>query len=499
MHHIPEPQLTFGFDQKIMDPRDGITLFGPFTRNKISGQVNVGIIGPQKQREFLKSYLKMIHKPLFGEEKEVARPYFPGIEAAYGIYVNFDNLQEIDTPQSEIDKFLRYTDGHQRVHNLSKLFVDGLVSFHNREEMPVVVWLVAIPEEIYTYGRPKSRIQASPTNIRHALSRKDRNSRQDFLFDEMNALKEAYQFEVNFHNQLKAKLLNQRIVTQIIRDSKIAYGYIWQDSKRIQQERKFDTDKAWNISNALYYKAGGLPWRLGDVRDGVCYLGLVYKKIEFDENDRNACCAAQMFLDSGDGMVFRGNIGPWYNPFTKEFHLMKSDAATLLTQSLEAFKSQSPDKKYPEEVFIHAQTYFDNDEWSGFEAAANGKSKIIGVRIRDDSNFKIFRDFTYSVPRGTLLCLEDDMAYLWTKGYIPRLQTQMGLETPNPLSVQIVRGEADIQVVCRDILALTKLNYNSCKYGDGRPVTLKFADRIGEVLTAGRDIQSEVLSFKHYI
>ena len=75
----------------------------------------------------------------------------------------------------------------------------------------------------------------------------------------------------------------------------------------------------------------------------------------------------------------------------------------------------------------------------------------------------------------------------------------MGVETPNPLSIEITRGQSDIKIVCKDILALTKLNYNSCKFADGRPVTLAFADSIGEVLTAGKSVKSDVLSFKYYI
>ena len=35
-----------------------------------------------------------------------------------------------------------------------------------------------------------------------------------------------------------------------------------------------------------------------------------------------------------------------------------------------------------------------------------------------------------------------------------------------------------------DVLGLTKLNYNACIYGDGVPVTLRFADSVGEILTA---------------
>lgn len=503
LFYIKEPLLTFGYSQKMNDPRDGITLFGPFTKDKIQGQINVGVIGPKTQREYMKEYLESLHKPVWSSEKEIARPYFPGLEAAYGIYVNFENYVEIEVPRDEIDKYLHYTDGHQRVHNLVNLYVDRITEYHKSEEIPILVWFVVIPEEIYTFGRPKSRIPASEDNVRVSLSKKERYSTQPFLFEEMNnsvnRLRVAYQFEINFHNQLKAKLLSHRVVTQIIRESKIAYEKVWTSDKKIDYERKFDADKAWNISTALYYKSGGLPWRLGDVREGVCYLGLVYKKLEADMMNKNACCAAQMFLDSGDGMVFRGNIGPWFNPVTKEFHLSKSDASELLDKSLEAFKLKSPDSKYPDEVFIHAKTYFDDEEWAGFQEAAKDKSRIIGVRIRDDSGFKLYRDFTYCVPRGATLTVNENTAYLWTKGFIPRLQTQMGVETPNPLSIEITRGQSDIKIVCKDILALTKLNYNSCKFADGRPVTLAFADSIGEVLTAGKSVEAEVLPFKHYI
>ena len=32
------------------------------------------------------------------------------------------------------------------------------------------------------------------------------------------------------------------------------------------------------VYGRLYYKAGGRPWQLADVRPGVCYVGLVYKR-----------------------------------------------------------------------------------------------------------------------------------------------------------------------------------------------------------------------------
>lgn len=497
--HIEEPMLTFGYNQKIEDPRDGLTLFGPFTNKSHFGQIRIGIIGVKKQRDAVKKYINELHKPIINIENDIARPYFPGLESTFGIEINTEHIQEININEQEIDKYLHYSDGHQRVFNLTNLYAERLNKYLNEEHVPVSVWFVAISDEIYQYGKNKSSIPKSEANINLGLRKKDRISQTLFLFDDLNELKEAYDYEINFHNQLKAKLLNQKVVTQIIRESTISYETIWSDEKKILREKVFDTAKAWNIATSLYYKSGGLPWKLGEVRKGVCYLGLVYKQIDASIDKRNACCAAQMFLDSGDGMVFRGAIGPWYNPITKEFHISKNDAIVLLTMSLEAFKDKSTTNEYPTEIFIHSKTLFDDEEWEGFLEATKGKSKITGIRIKDDNTFKLYREFAYCIPRGSTLIISQLKAYLWTKGYIPRLQTQIGLETPNPLNVEIIRGSSDIETVCKDVLALTKLNYNACIFADGIPVTLRFADSIGEVLTAGKDIRSEVLPFKHYV
>jgi hypothetical protein len=65
---------------------------------------------------------------------------------------------------------------------------------------------------------------------------------------------------------------------------------------------------AWKLSTGAYYKAGGRPWQLAGVRPGVCYVGLVYKRTELTSDQRQACCAAQMFLSTGEGVVFRGAL-----------------------------------------------------------------------------------------------------------------------------------------------------------------------------------------------
>ncbi len=53
--------------------------------------------------------------------------------------------------------------------------------------------------------------------------------------------------------------------------------------------------------------------------------------------------------------------------------------------------------------------------------------------------------------------------------------------------------------VAQDILGLTKLNYNECKYGDASPVTIGFSDAVGEILVSNPKIKNPDTRFRYYI
>jgi hypothetical protein len=101
--------------------------------------------------------------------------------------------------------------------------------------------------------------------------------------------------------------------------------------------------------------------------------------------------------------------------------------------------------------------------------------------------------------RGNAFVVNNRSAFLWTVGFVPKTQSTLAMEVPNPIFIEINKGEADIIQVLKDIMALTKLNYNACIFADGEPVTLRFADKIGEILTASTEIKAPPLAFKYYI
>jgi hypothetical protein len=80
-----------------------------------------------------------------------------------------------------------------------------------------------------------------------------------------------------------------------------------------------------------------------------------------------------------------------------------------------------------------------------------------------------------------------------------RGRTTRAVEGPNPILIDVCKGSVPIEVVLRDVLALTKVNYNSCIFADGVPVTLRFANSVGEILTAGPPGPIPPLPFKYYI
>lgn len=498
IYKFPEPDLKFAYGQNLTDPRDGLTIFGPYDKGELN-DFRVGVIGTSIGIRRCKDYIAKISKPVYHTKPDIAYPFFPGFEEVFGITFNFSSTPEIVIEESTISLIARYSDNHIRVGELVNLYVDEIVKNNRENEKKPNLWFVVIPDLIYQVSRPNSTVTGTDSIT---VGIKDYHSGLLFSDEKTERWRQSYFYENHFHNQLKIKLLKHSILTQIIKESTIAYEEIYSSAFKIKALKVSDTAKAWNICTALYYKLGGMPWKLAKVREGVCYLGLTFKKDDTKLDPKYACCAAQMFLDSGDGMVFRGRVGPYYNTKTEEYHLTKESAGEILKLVVKAYK-QNNENRLPKQIFIHGKTFFEDEEWDGFMSAAQEEDKaidVVGIRIKKDNTLKLFRSSgDFPVLRGSAFIKKRDEAFLWTKGFIPRIQSVLGLETPNGLNVKIIRGQADINTVCKDVLSLTKLNYNSCIFCDGQPVTLKFADTIGEILTAGPNENLDVLPFMYYI
>ena len=497
LDYIKEPRLLFGHGQEAEHPKDGLFLFGPVEDRANPAEMRVGVVGTRKGLAHYAMWVSSIQQYI--PPKTTDRSHhagWPGFQAVFGARWPTESLVTLTVEDKAAYDTIRLSDPHQAVYKTVSLFADPIRRHLHESETPPSIWFVVIPEDLYRYGRPQSSVPTAERVGTQYLDRKTarRILSEGSLFEEDVEAAQVYRYERNFHHQMKARLLDTKAVVQIVRETTLAPRVEGTTGGRQLED---PATVAWNLCTTAFFKASGRPWRQARVRSGVCYVGLVFKRDETDPDSGNACCGAQMFLDSGDGLVFRGAVGPWYSEERKEFHLSRDKAAELMALVLESYRTNHGTA--PMELFIHGRKRFEAAEWEGFQSAVSESTNLVGVRIAPSKGLKLYTRREMPVLRGMALRIAEHRGFLWTKGFIPRLRTYPGWEVPNPLVVDVHRGTADLRTVMEDVMCLTKVNFNCCMFSDGLPVTLKFADAVGEILTAAPVGKLPPLPFRHYI
>jgi hypothetical protein len=497
---LDEPNLRFGYGQASPYSKDGLILYGPPTEDGQPKEIRYGLIGTEVGLGLFEKWQKRIQGYIPSDNPDKAHfQYWPGFSAVFGTDWPASPLARYVVDPVTLSKKIRLSDRHHAIYEAASLFSDPISQHCLEEDRQPNFWFVVVSDEVFQYGRPNSSVpKILQENSGDTLGKKAARKfiSQGALFEELVEDSEVYRYDLDFHAQLKARLLGKAVI-QIIRESTLNNGLIPSDDQIKERRMQGPATTAWNLCTTAFFKAQGNPWRLANVRGGVCYIGLVYKKDETNLTSENVCCGAQMFLDSGDGVVFRGAMGPWASKNNREYHLSAEAAEDLMRTVISAYLRKNG--ILPTEVFIHGRTNFNNDEWQGFCAAIPENTELTGVKIKKSNRLKLYRAATRPLVRGTAWIVDDKRAFLWSSGYIPRLATYPGWEVPNPLEIEIQRGKGDINVVLQDVFGLTKLNYNACEYGDSRPVTLKFADLVGNILTASPEKEYPPLPFRYYI
>ena len=483
-----EPGLVFGLEQRLSHPRDGVTLFGPFDSKGIEKprQITYALFGTPDGIQSFRAFSAALNRPILTEERydEVLWSHFPGFEEAFHAVWSAEPAWQDEIKADKLSEANEY-------------FGTAPARLLSRQPLPrrnADCQTTRRNISCFCLHCSRLRVRLLPCvgdRPEEAPARRGLREAMGDFFESFDP--RQYGFSLDFRRQIKARVMELEVPIQIVRESTLRLH-----ARESMAERELTplSDRAWNLATALYYKSGGKPWKLGTARDGVCYVGVAFKDTE--DRDNNACSAAQMFLDDGDGVVFLGDYGRWYSERKGEYHLSRPAAKNLLAGVLKTYHDQHG--KPLNEVFLHCRSSINDEEFAGYKEACPEGVKLVGIRVAPERlGLRLYRNGTRPVFRGTFWPVSTRRGFLWASGFKPRLRTYDGSEVPQPLCIDIQHGEADLELVAKDILELTKLNYNCCKLGEHQPVTIHFSDAVGEILVANRGAKKVLPNFKYYI
>ena len=427
-----EPLLEFGDGGRHFDPRQGLREFGPL-QPRSGDVVRVGVIGTEDTVAGFSEFLAETARGIESESKQLINlnPDFPGLGNQNPFRCKF-----------EVPEAATATLSRRQVNDIRT------IGRHDEAVQYAVTLMVEhLSALVESSAKPDVIVLALPIPLIEKLVNAKSGEESEGAEEE----EEEGDDLLNFRDLLKAKTNHLDVPTQIV------WPDTWDDAAKIPRKVKRDSNRqtqakatrAWNLLNALFYKAGKVPWRLlpDQTEYRTSFLGIgFYRDVD---GQQLWTSTAQMFDERGRGLILRGARA---QTETKGRHpyLTAQDADDLVTQSIAAYKAHH--RHVPARVVVLKTSRFRPEETEGIDTAL----RCYGIELSD---------------------------LVWVQESSPNYGTFPGLRVPRPLLL-VPHENCDSTVVklAEEVLALTKVNWNTTQFDQKLPAPIKAAREVGRIL-----------------
>lgn len=328
---LAEPELEFAGGRHI-DPRWGLRNYGPADLDTATApkQVRIGVVGSEHDLTGLRTWLERCAGPVDGAPARADRmanfyPSFPGYQSGEA----FDSSLTFD------DRALR-TIRVKDVEDLQRL------APAEAARLAVSLYTEHV-QQLAEEGWAQVIICCRPDLPEPALG-------------QSRAIGEP-----NFRDLLKAESMRANRPLQVIRRTtwgdkshpiSLSEATLTRHAGRTTQD---EATRAWNLHTALYYKAGGVPWRMQRRSTDLttCYVGVGFY---WNPDEGLQTSVAQVFNQRGDGVVVRGGPAAPQKE-DKQPHLSGEDAEKLLAEAIRKYRSEH--QTMPARIVLHKTSSFE--------------------------------------------------------------------------------------------------------------------------------------------
>jgi hypothetical protein len=450
LRRLEEPTIQFDGGSAVA-PKRGLVQYGPRLNSNQHQTLNIGAIGDRISiRRLNDLFLDMetpIHPDLDGEGIRPWRVPYPGMGSDSNLDISIafrerwrTRLQDADLVGLEAE-----SDPRTKMEYFLELLGDDLDWLASDDPAPDVI-ILCIPEKVMD--------ECTPDGQDHANVSADGS---------------------DLRNRVKILGMENSIPTQLIKPSTLD----------ISSERQ-KASRGWNLTVGLLYKAQrGHPWKTKELEEGACYAGISFYQERGTEGDVVRAALAHVFARKDYTILQSEPMADLEEDENGRPHLSAEGAQQVTEKIVEYYKRRNRGR-LPERLLLQKTSPFWPDERTGFaEGAADVPvNDFVHIRTRN-TGVRLFPDGEFPPLRGTLLSIpHDDIHYLYTTGYTPEMATYEGSNIPEPIEIRPDQQcESDREKLCREILFLTKLDWNTSDFAVKEPVTLKVSRKVSRVLS----------------
>jgi len=480
---ISEPELEFAYGEKHISIKYGLKNFGPLDYEN-TREIRLGLIGTNETVEKFSDWITKLEYFIPSKSSSLSNHFidFPGIgidsNLKATIKIEENNIAIINTRQ--IEKICKNEKKDEVIRNSVDLFIESIA--HLNETKKVDVFVCLPPEELRR-------------RVKEGFIPKNEESVESEVPDPGS---DNESISIDFHDRLKA------LGFQFDNPIQLIWPYTYNFVKKIDGKKfnkkglEDEATRAWNLYTALYYKSGGVPWRLQRVNTEytTCYVGIGF----YMSLDRKVSYSsiAQIFNERGEGIITQGGKAEKSDD-DRQLHISENDAFKLLDSSLLKYRKEH--KAPPARIVLHKTSFFNQDEINGFERAIEKHQiEFLDLVYISKSFTRLFRIGEDPPLRGTYLNLDENNNLLYTFGSIDFYGGYPGLYVPKPLFFSSqVRSQSN-KSIAEEILKLTKMNWNDTRMTHSLPITISACRKVGTLLKylKGTNIQ-EKSGFRFYM
>jgi hypothetical protein len=470
-HAVTEPALLFHPDRSNdtdAHPLRGLRQFGPYSRShnfKLRDPIQIGVLCPsgtlRKVVELFKE-LRSTHRP---RERHQYLQEFDGFSKLFGIGLDYPTSSQhervCELPTAQLQTALKNTEPQ---HQVAEIFLSGVRHLAAKKHLFDVL-VVYLPDWLSTAFR-------SPP--------------------------EDLESDFDLHDTLKAACAAQGLPVQVLNDDALTYFC--------------RCSVAWRLSLAMYTKAGGIPWKLVGFESRHAYVGLSYCLRKGAPAQFVTCCS-QIFDAEGTNLRFllyesQDGLYEGENPY-----LSRQGMRRVMARTIDLYQKQNGAS--PTRLVVHKTTPFRPEEIDGCIDALGSVDDLELLTIAESTPWHGIRidapkaggrkgeAAMYPVERGTVLPLGSYEYALWTQGNASGIGTgsyfKEGKGIPHPLLVTRHLGAGGAHSSARELLGLTKMNWNNDSLYDRLPVTLSYASVLARVVKRLGTLSSTPYDFRFFM